>query len=127
MFTLLNNTIVKAGNEWTLTLRCRQEHFLKTLLQNDYSFYNQSVSYCVENSRLTRHQNYSRNTDGTPTSTGVLMAEDTTMHDGSTLIAPFTLTEPTQLRNSMVLIKLAFTKNNESVVFNNEIQVPNVP
>ena len=55
------------------------------------------------------------------------MAENITMHNGTTLIPPFWLTEATQLRNSMVLIKLAFSNNNEYVVFNNEIQVTNVP
>lgn len=126
VFTLLNDTIVKSGNEWTLKLNA-VETFAENSPTNRLFFFNEAVSYCVQNSRLTRHQNYSRNTDNTPTSTGVLMAENITMHDGATLIPPFWFTEATQFRNSMVMIKLAFTSNLESIVFNNEIQVSNVP
>lgn len=125
VFTLLNDTIAKSGNEWTLTLG-DSETFAEESPTDRLYFFNHSVSYCVQNSQLTRHQGYSRNTDKTPSSIGVLMAENITMHDGTTLIPPFWLTEATQLRNSMVLIKLAFTSNLESIVFNNEIQVHNV-
>jgi len=124
VFTLSNNTIAKSGNEWTLTLDATGEFPENSPTERLY-FFNQSVSYCVQNSQLTRHQSYTRNADNTPTSTGVLMAENITMHDGLTLIPPFWLTEATQLRNSMVLIKLALTSNFESIVFNNEIQVSN--
>lgn len=126
VFPLLDNTITKSGNEWTIKLNSA-EIFSEYSPTERLYFFNQSVSYCVQNSRLTRHQNYSRNTDNTPTSVGVPMAENITMHNGDTLIPPFKLTEPTQLRNSMVLIKLTFTSNLESIVFNNEIQVSNVP
>jgi MSHA biogenesis protein MshO len=126
VFTLLNNTIDKSGNEWIIKLNSAETFSENSPTERLY-FFNQSVSYCVQNSRLTRHQSYSRNTDNTPTSLGVLMAENITMHNGNTLIPPFWLTEATQLRNSMVLIKLAFTSNFESIVFNNEIQVTNVP
>jgi MSHA biogenesis protein MshO len=128
VFTLLNNDISKSGNEWTLTLD-GAETFAEESPTNRLYFFNHSVSYCVQNSRLTRHQNYSRNTDNTPTSLGVLMAENITMddvNDADNVIPPFWLTEATQLRSSMVLIKLAFTSNFESIVFNNEIQVHNV-
>ena len=124
VFTLSNSTIAKSGNEWTLKLNST-ETFSKNSPTERLYFFNQSVSYCVQGSRLTRHQNYTRNADNTPTSTGVLMSENITMHDGLTLIPPFWLTEATQLRNSMVLIKLAFTSNFESIIFNNEIQVSN--
>lgn len=133
VFSLLNNTLVKSGNEWTLKLSTAGV-FAEHSATNRVFFFNHSVSYCVQNSRITRHQNYSRNPDNTPevtlTSPAVLMAENLTMYekDGVTLIQPFKLRVATQLRNSMVLTKLAFTSNNfESIVFNNEIQVPNVP
>lgn len=124
IFTLLNNNISKSGNEWTLTLNTT-ETFAEESPTNRSYFFNHSVSYCVQNSQLTRHQNYSRNADSTPNSIGMLMAENITMHNGTELMPPFWLTEATQLRNSMVLIKLAFTSNFESIVFNNEIQVHN--
>lgn len=131
VFTLLNKTIDKPTepefeNEWTLKLES-EEAFAENSPTNRLFFFNQSVSYCVHNSQLTRHQNYSRDADNIPTSTGILMAENITMHDGLTLIPPFKLTDSTQLRNSMVMVKLTFTSNMESIVFNNEIQVSNVP
>lgn len=126
VFTLLNNVIVKSGNEWTLKLNSI-ETFAEESPTNRLYFFNHSVSYCVQDSRLTRHQNYSRNADNTPASLGVLMAEHVNMHNANTLIPPFGLTEASQLRNSMVHIKLAFERNFEQVVFNNEIQVSNVP
>jgi MSHA biogenesis protein MshO len=125
VFTLLNIPINKPSNEWTLRLD-GAETFAEDSPTNRLYFFNKPISYCVQNSRLTRHENYTRDTNNTPTSSGVLMAENITMHNGNVLIPPFWLTEATQLRNSMVLIKLAFTSNLESIVFNNEIQVYNV-
>jgi MSHA biogenesis protein MshO len=125
VFTLSNNTIDKSANEWTLSL-AGAVTFAEDSPTNRLYFFNKPISYCVQNSRLTRHENYTRNADNTPTSVGVLMAENITMHNGNVLIPPFWLTEATQLRNAMVLIKLAFTSNFELIVFNNEIQVYNV-
>ena len=131
VFSLLNNVIVKSGNEWTLTLASK-ETFAENSPTERLFFFNQSVSYCVQNSLLTRHQNYSRDTDNipTPSASGVLMAENIDMFDDSVLpvvIPPFKVENATLLRNAMVLVKLTFNINNESIVFNNEIQVPNVP
>jgi len=66
-----------------------------------------SVSYCLIGGKLSR--------DGVP------MAENITNSD------PFTIKDASLQRNSIVQVVLKFTKNNEEVIFNNEIQVPNVP
>ena len=66
-----------------------------------------SVSYCLIGGELSR--------DGVP------MAENITNSD------PFTIDDASLQRNSIVQVVLKFTKNNEEVAFNNEIQVPNVP
>lgn len=127
IFTLENNTIVKSGNEWTIKLDAL-ETFAEDSPTNRVFFFNNSVSYCVQSGNLTRHTKYSRGSDNTPLSSGVLMAENLTMYnDENDFVPPFWLTEATQLRNSMVLIKFTFSQNNERIVFNNEIQVPNVP
>lgn len=126
IYTLQDGTITKVGNEWTISLNSAQ-NFTEDSPTNRLYFFNQPVSYCVQNEELRRFYNYTRNADNTPSSAGVLMAENISMHEGTTLIAPFTLTKASQLRNSMVLVKLAFSINNERVVFNNEVQVSNVP
>lgn len=136
VFTLDSDTIVESGDEWTLTLNGAVTFAEDSPTKRLY-FFNQSesVSYCVQNSRLTRHQRYTRdNTDGTPIVTtsapAVLMAEYIDLFDDSNppvFQPPFKFYNTTLLRNSLILVKLTFNPNNESVVFNNEIQVPNVP
>lgn len=127
VFKLANNTIAKAGHEWTINM-ASAESFAEDSPTSRVYFFNDTVSYCVKNTLLTRHQNYTRNGDNTPTSTGVLMAESINMHaENGTLLPPFGFTEATQFRNSLVLINLTFDQNNEEIAFNNEIQVLNVP
>ncbi|MBL4765551.1 MAG: prepilin-type N-terminal cleavage/methylation domain-containing protein [Colwellia sp.] len=129
VFTLQDNAISTSGNEWTIKLASAQTFFADSPTNRLY-FFNQSVSYCVQSSQLRRHQNYTRNADDTPDSDGVLMAENIDMFDDSlppVIKPPFKVENATLLRNSMVLVKLTFNPNNESIVFNNEIQVPNVP
>ena len=130
-FLLANNTIVKGvgvnENEWTLTLDS-PETFAQDSPTNRLFFFNDAVSYCVLNTRLTRHQAYTRNSDNTPQTQGVLMAEDINMFDNNgNLLPPFWSSEATQLRNSLATVKFIFDYNNEIVIFNNEIQVQNVP
>jgi MSHA biogenesis protein MshO len=127
IFRLNDNTIdVGLDNEWTIQLSGKQI-FAQESPTNRLYFFNDAVSYCVQNSKLTRHQAYTRNIDNTPISDGVLMADFIDMHDDSGIVEPpFWLTETTQLRNALVLIKLSFERNNERITFNNEIQVPNV-
>lgn len=130
-FTLANNTIIKGvgvdKDEWTLSLDST-ETFAQDSPTNRLFFFNDAVSYCVLNTRLTRHQTYTRNADNTPQTLGTLMAENINMFDNNgTLLPPFWSTETTQLRNSLVTVKFIFDYNNEVVIFNNEIQVHNVP
>jgi len=72
-------------------------------------FINESerVKYCLQNNSLFRN--------------GILMAQD--IHNTS----PFDIQPATLQRNAMVDIHFMFEKNNETVTFNNEIQVLNVP
>jgi MSHA biogenesis protein MshO len=70
-------------------------------------FAKNAVSYCLISGELFRGE--------------VLMAE------GITNSTPFTIENASLQRNSIVQVVLTFTKNNEEITFNNEIQVPNVP
>ncbi|MFT5815054.1 MAG: MSHA biogenesis protein MshO [Psychroserpens sp.] len=101
-------------------------------------FIGSPVSYCVEGQAIYRYQNYgfgdaaSYDINGKPSITAttktkkVLMAEyvDNYIVDDE---YPFQTSPATLQRNSLALIRLKFTRNLEEIVFNNEIQVPNVP
>jgi MSHA biogenesis protein MshO len=84
-----------------------------------------SVMYCRENNnQLMRYKVDGHDTNGiaiiTDKGTGVLMAEDL-------VAATFTVGEGSHLRNGTVGINFEFSRNNEVINFNNEVQVPNVP
>jgi MSHA biogenesis protein MshO len=95
-------------------------------------FIGSPVSYCVENQAIYRYQTYgfgSYDSDGRPLSTTntkkVLMAEYVDYYAVNEY--PFQTSPPTLQRNGLALIRLKFARNLEEIVFNNEIQVPNVP
>ncbi|MFQ3208705.1 MAG: MSHA biogenesis protein MshO [Colwellia sp.] len=67
-----------------------------------------SVKYCLQNNGLSRND--------------ILMAQDI-----NTTSSAFDISPPTLQRNAMVQVHFQFEKNNETVTFNNEIQVLNVP
>jgi len=95
-------------------------------------FIGSPVSYCVESNTIHRYQSYnygSYNSNGTPDSsaTKVLMAEDIANTSASGTVLPFQTFPATLQRNGLALIRLKFVRNLEEIVFNNEIQVPNVP
>jgi MSHA biogenesis protein MshO len=92
------------------------------------------VSYCVENQAIYRYQSYGfgpYNSDGRPLSTTdtkkILMAEYVDNYSSSGNILPFQTSPASLQRNGLALIRLKFARNLEEIVFNNEIQVPNVP
>jgi MSHA biogenesis protein MshO len=69
---------------------------------------NASVKYCLQNNSLSRND--------------ILMAQDI-----NNTSSTFDISPPTLQRNAMVQVYFQFEKNNETVTFNNEIQVLNVP
>jgi MSHA biogenesis protein MshO len=92
------------------------------------------VSYCVENQAIYRYQTYGfgpYDSDGRPLSTTdtkkVLMAEYVDNYSSSGNLPPFQTSPASLQRNALALIRLKFARNLEEIVFNNEIQVPNVP
>jgi MSHA biogenesis protein MshO len=95
-------------------------------------FIDSPVSYCVENNAIYRYQGYSfgsYDSDGTPdsTATQVLMAEYVYNFSSPSNVTPFQTFPATLQRNGLALTRLKFVRNLETIVFNNEIQVPNVP
>ncbi|MBA6329115.1 prepilin-type N-terminal cleavage/methylation domain-containing protein [Colwellia sp. MB02u-6] len=99
-------------------------------------FIGSPVSYCVEDQAIYRYQTYgfgSYDSDGKPlitdTTEKVLMAEyvDNYSLPGIDTEFPFQTSPATLQRNGLALIRLKFARNLEEIVFNNEIQVPNVP
>jgi MSHA biogenesis protein MshO len=90
------------------------------------------VSYCVEGQAIYRYQTYGfgpYNSNGTP-SNGTdpeKMAEYVGDYAYDDDEYPFQTSKATLQRNGLALIRLKFARNLEEIVFNNEIQVPNVP
>jgi len=93
-------------------------------------FIGNPTSYCLENKALYRYQGYhdytSSGTPG-PSATKVLMAEYLENYSSSGNVIPFQTFPATLQRNGLALIRLKFARNLETIVFSNEIQVPNVP
>ncbi|WP_159459886.1 MULTISPECIES: PilW family protein [Colwellia] len=101
-------SIDETGDEWVITLVAEVLFSEDSPTQRLY-FINESetVEYCLQNNSLLRN--------------GILMAED--IYNTS----PFEILAATLQRNAMVQMHFRFEKNNETVTFNNEIQVLNVP
>jgi MSHA biogenesis protein MshO len=95
-------------------------------------FINDKVSYCVRRTELKRFVGDNPLDNANPVTffdsdnNGVLMATNL-LFDASQNEYPFRVSEATQLRNSTVLIKLIFSRNEEFFVFNNEVHIPNAP
>ncbi|MDC0601464.1 prepilin-type N-terminal cleavage/methylation domain-containing protein [Aliiglaciecola sp.] len=87
------------------------------------------VSYCVTARAVYRYTGYGFNsTQNTSLSGGVLMAENV-QNDlgGEEQDKPFRIAEATLTRNAFVLTLFRFELNDELVVFNNEVHIPNAP
>jgi len=127
--TLLNKVFPLKSGDFSSSLT---PHILTFF--NDISFANDSttqrlfimdssVMYCYENdNELVRYNVDGHNDDGTITgrSNREFMAEDLSA-------VTFTAGTATRLRNGTIGINFQFSRNNEVINFNNEVQVPNVP
>lgn len=112
-------------NNWSITLD-GMVHFEEDSPTSRLFFINSPVSYCVEGTNLTRHENYAYS-NGLADNEGVLMAESLNLQSDAGYEFPFTVTDATQNRNAIVLANFKFTRNFEDIYFNTEVQVPNVP
>lgn len=90
---------------------------------------NDPVSYCATNNQILRFADYGYNvTQDTGLTSGVLMAENLQNNLAGVLQdKPFRLSEATLSRNAFIVTLLRFELNDELVVFNNEVHIPNAP
>lgn len=117
--------------KWLITLSLNTS-FSEDSPTNRAFFIAGSVSYCVDTTRqLRRFQGYnSYLANGAPDGDGILMAENIRfLDDSGDVIEPFTVVDASLQRNAQVINYFNFTLFNdtENIIFNNEIQVPNVP
>lgn len=99
---------------------------------NRLYFISNPVSFCIENSNVYRYQNYTDGdyaANGIPgtSATRVLMAQYLANFSGAVNLAPFQTFPATLQRNGLAITRFKFARNDEEIVFSNEIQVPNVP
>lgn len=94
----------------------------------------QPVSYCLlGNNQLTRHTGYayrdvqSESPSNAGIGPGVLMAQYIINDPLDANDRPFRLESATLNRNALVQLQLRFELNEELVVFNSEVHLPNVP
>ena len=138
----LDSGVIKALSVESVTDDPVNTYQKKIIFSNSISFNEESpterlyflgspVSYCVEGQAIYRYQTYGfgpYNSNGTPninTDPEVLMAKYVDNYAVNEY--PFQTSRATLQRNGLALIRLKFTRNLEEIVFNNEIQVPNVP
>jgi len=115
------SSLTNIGNEWTLTLDSAHL-FPEDSPTHRLYFIDQPTSFCLLGQSLYRHYGYNGyNLSGIPNNLGVLMAENLAA------TSQFQVLSASQNRNGQVKVLLTFSQNAETVSFNNEIQVPNVP
>ena len=115
------------GDIWTLPIKPTGGMvFDEHSPTNRLYVFDSTVSYCVENFRLSRFQSSSFNINqALPLfADSVLMAENIT-YDVNDL--PFKFSPPTLQRNGVVQIKLNFDRDGEIIAFNNDVHIENVP
>jgi MSHA biogenesis protein MshO len=95
---------------------------------NRLYFIEEPIAYCLEGDSLYRYNNYVRaGVDRPPIFDASipnrhLMAE---LFDNT--VVPFQVMNATLQRNALVIVHFEFFQNLERIIFNHEIQVPNVP
>jgi MSHA biogenesis protein MshO len=124
----VESVVDQTGNEWLVTFDADEITFANDSPTGRLFFVTSPVSYCVvkqanESWHLLRYQNYPIEPNDLPDEDdGVLMAEHLAVS-----ISPFDIENASLLRNASILVTLSFTRNDETITFNNEVQVRNVP
>ncbi|REL31827.1 PilW family protein [Thalassotalea euphylliae] len=101
-------------------------HFAEDSPTQRLYFISQPIRYCVENTELYRYEQLNN------VQNRVLMAENLQIpnnnpSDAIPDYAPFELATASQFRNAITRAELRFIRGDEQVIFNNEVQVLNVP
>lgn len=90
-------------------------------------FYGNTTSYCVEAGNLYRYSGGDNQALMAENLVNYVDAEGDAYDDSDDVTDAYSVIDSTQLRNSTVQIQLLFELNAESITFNNEVQIPNVP
>jgi len=107
----------------TLTLAAAHQ-FLRNSVSNRFFLSDNPAAFCISGGELRYFSGYSTPTatTGVPSGAGSLMAEGVGSNG-----TPFTVSLGTEDRNSVLALRLTFSRNGETVALNQEILVRNVP
>ncbi len=132
-----NNCATEDGDGLVTLKLASANRFTAESPANRYYLVSQPVSYCVDaaTDRVTRHSGYGFNqVQTTALANGVLMAEGLANSlsvnpatSANNTDDPFRVYEATLTRNAMVHLFLRIEKDQQQLVFNNEVHISNVP
>ncbi|MGH1371204.1 MAG: PulJ/GspJ family protein [Cellvibrionaceae bacterium] len=107
----------------TLSLAAAHQ-FLRNSVSNRFYLADNPAAFCVVANELRYYSGYATpaTTTGVPTGTGSLMAQGVASNG-----SPFTLSASTEERNSLLAMRLTFTRSSETVALNQEVLIRNVP
>jgi hypothetical protein len=112
----------------TLTLPANSSFSSDSTTQRIF-FFTIATMYCIEDAgdgsaELVRYEVGARDATGNPTTleNKAVIAENLLLSDSS-----FDVAGPSRTSNSVAEVRLVFSKNFETIAFNNEVHFPNVP
>jgi len=127
----LQTVVQTSASQWTLTLDhaadVNGDRFESDSPTERLYVAKSPVSYCTFSNALYRFDNYTID-DGNyifPPTQPDLMAENLAAFDGAN--SSFTINEATLQRNAQVQLKLHFIRDDEDIVFNNDVHLVNIP
>lgn len=120
------STIVSGAEDHsdnTLSLSVAHQ-FLRNSISNRFFLADNPAAFCVVANQLRYYSSYATpsTTTGIPGGVGSLMAQGVGSNG-----SPFTLSASTEVRNSLLAMRLTFTRNSETVALNQELLIRNVP
>jgi len=110
IFSIDSHDFTTDPNSWVIT-RDSDDYFAADSPSKRAYFIGPLVSYCITGDSLVRQQG----------------ADSAVMAKSLDASSSFLVAAPTQTRNGLVEVELVFSALNETINFNNTIQVPNVP
>jgi MSHA biogenesis protein MshO len=115
--------VAEDHSDTTLTLAGAHQ-FLRNSVSNRFFLSDNPAAFCISAGELRYFSGYSTPsaTTGVPSGTGSLMAEEVGSNG-----TPFTISLGSEDRNSLLALRLTFSRNGEVVALNQEILVRNVP
>ncbi len=132
----LSTTEIYSGSAASVAISAAEDHsdstlslaaahqFLRNSISHRFFLADNPVAFCVAANELRYYSGYATptTTTGVPAGVGSLMAQGVAS-DGS----PFTLSAGAETRNSLLAVRLTFTRHSETVALNQEVLIRNVP